>query len=214
MTSRTIMRTVLRTSDRAVLTTTIVLASLYVMLLVYGAVRSLSQKLGGGEYLFTLPGNFPDNAVAFPHLGSATVLEAHQSMDIYLTVGHVSGGVVALVVAQHVLSLLTAGVVAGAVIYLCVRLLRHKPFVRSMSRVLAAAAAALIVFGSAAELVTNWVNALVQQEITGGSLATPLGGNWGFTFTGVWLMVGLGLAAVAGAFRIGERMQRDTDGLV
>ena len=61
-----------------------------------------------------------------------------------------------------------------------------------MSRMFAAAAVALIVFGDRCR--TRHETGSSAPRATGdnpvAALDTPLGGNWGFTFTGVWLMGG------------------------
>lgn len=213
---------------RVVVTATAWLAVLVIFLVVYGAAMSLGQKLIGGEYVFTLPGTFNNNDVAFPDAGTATVVSAQQSMDVYLTVTHVSGGIVALVILQHVFALALVGGVGGAIIFLCAQVLKGKPFGHSVTVVFTAVAIVLSVVGLANDLATNWLQALVQQEVTGGSSDTVLGVNWHFSFPLAWLLPALTAGALAVAFRYGERLQgdkaqllrdksrlqRDTEGLV
>jgi hypothetical protein len=213
---------------RAVVSATAWLAGLVIMLVIYAAAMSLGQKLIGGEYVFTLPGTFNNNDIAFPDAGTATVVSARQSMDVNLTVTHVSGGIIALVILQLVFALALVGGIGGAIIFLCRRVLKGKPFVHSMTVVLTAVAIVLIVVGLAGDLTTNWLQALVQQEVTGGSPDTVLGENWHFVLPMAWLLPALAAGAIAVAFRYGEelqadksrllrdkaRLQRDTEGLV
>jgi hypothetical protein len=194
---------------RAIVTATAWLAMSVIFLVVFGAAMSLGQKLIGGEYLFTLPGTFNNNDVALPDLGTATVISARQSMDVYLTVTHVSGGIIALVILQHVFALALVGGIGGAIIFLCRQVLKGKPFVHSMTVVLTTVAIVLIVVGLAGDLTTNWLQALVQQEVTGGSRDTVLGENWHFVFPMAWLLPALAAGAIAVAFRYGERLQGD-----
>jgi hypothetical protein len=194
---------------RVVVTTTAWLAVLVIFLVVYGAAMSLGQKLIGGEYVFTLPGTFNNNDVSFPDVGTATVVSAQQSMDVYLTVTHVSGGIITLVILQHVFALALVGGIGGAIIFLCRQVLKGKPFVHSVTVVFTAMAIVLIVVGLAGELATNWLQALVQQEVTGGSPDTVLGVNWHFALPLAWLLPALAANAMAVAFRYGERLQGD-----
>ena len=213
---------------RVVVTATAWLAVLVIVFVSFAAAMSLGQKLIGGEYVFTLPGTFNNNDVAFPDVGTATVVSAQQSMDVYLTVTHVSGGIVALVILQHVFALALVGGIGGAIIFLCRQVLKGKPFGHSVTVVFTAVAIVLIAGGLANDLATNWLQALVQQEVTGGSSDTVLGVNWHFALPLAWLLPALAAGAIAVAFRYGERLQgdkaqllrdksrlqRDTEGLV
>ena len=162
-------------------TATAWLALVVIAIMIYAVAMSLGQKLIGGEYVFTLPGNFPDNEVVLPDIGTATVVSASQSMDVNLTLTHVSGGIIALVILQHVFALALVGGIGGAIFFLCNQLLKGKPFVHSVTVVLTAMAIVLIVVGLGTDLTTNWLQALVQQEVTGGSPDTVLGVNWHFS---------------------------------
>jgi hypothetical protein len=217
-----------KSGARAIVTATAWLAVLVIMLMIYAAAMSLGQKLIGGEYVFTLPGNFTDNEVTLPDIGTATVVSAYQSMDVNLTLTHVGGGIIALVILEHVFALALVGGIGSAIIFLCNQVLKGKPFVHSVTVVLTAMAIVLVVVGLGTDLTTNWLQALVQQEVTGGSPDTVLGVNWHFSFPSAWLLPALATSAIAVAFRYGEklqadtvrllryntRLQRDTDGLV
>ena len=217
-----------KSGARAVVTATAWLALVVIAIMIYAVAMSLGQKLIGGEYVFTLPGNFPDNEVVLPDIGTATVVSASQSMDVNLTLTHVSGGIIALVILDHVFALALVGGIGGAIFFLCNQVLKGKPFVHSVTVVLTAAAIVLIVVGLGTDLTTNWLQALVQQEVTGGSPDTVLGVNWHFVFPSAWLLPALATSAIAVAFRYGEKLQadaarllrdntrlrRDTEGLV
>ncbi|PJJ65611.1 hypothetical protein [Compostimonas suwonensis] len=209
-----IARRALTTVERVILRAIIMLSVLYLALTVTGAFLSLRQKLADDIWTFQLPGGFTTPSLPFPSTGTAVVETASRSTDVWLTVSHVSPAVAWLVSLQNVLGLLMILAVGGSVVFLCLRVLRRRPFVRSMTIMLAVTAFALIVFGSGVELFSTWANTLVTQEITGGSTTTPLGTAYRFDFPGTWLTIGLGVAAVAFAFNVGERMQRDTEGLV
>lgn len=199
-----------KSGARAVVTATAWLALVVIAIMIYAVAMSLGQKLIGGEYVFTLPGNFPDNEVVLPDIGTTTVVSASQSMDVILTLTHVSGGIIALVILQHVFALALVGGIGGAIFFLCNQVLKGKPFVHSMTVVLTAMAIVLIVVGLGTDLTANWLHALVQQEVTGGSPDTVLGVNWHFSFPSAWLLPALATSAIAVAFRYGEKLQADT----
>lgn len=200
--------------DRIALRLLIAIAGLVGAAAIWWTISSLRQKLvdGVGYYTFQLDSGPRD--VPFPEFGSAHVLTARQSPDVSIQVTGLSDGVIALIVLQHVLGLLLVGAIAGAFILLCLKLLQSKPFVRSMTITLMLLAIVLLVLGTCSEVLETFTRSLVREEITGGRSDTPIGGTWNWSISGIWLVAGLGLGAVAGAFQMGERMQRDTEGLV
>jgi hypothetical protein len=122
------------------------------------------------------------------------------------------------------------------VLLLCIRLVRGRPFVRHMTLSLAAFAAILAVFSVAAQVVRRipfadatapswstrkdfaWYiatlqsppapNAIVDESFTYTPAGVPL--PLDLTLVGVAVLIAL----VAAAFAIGQRMQRDVEGLV
>jgi hypothetical protein len=175
---------------------------------------SLQQKLIDGIYVFTftLAGN--PREVAFPGVGDIRVEHASQSNDVWVSASGFSDTVVDLTVAQHVLGALLYVSIAAAAIHLGVRIWRGRPFFPSVTFTLQALSLVLIVGGTGLEVLSNVTTSIAQAELTAGSPDTPLGMTWGWTFTGGWLFAGTALALVAGAFQLGERLQRETDGLV
>jgi hypothetical protein len=175
---------------------------------------SLKQKLVDGIYVFTfqLAGNTRE--VSFPQVGDVRVEHANQSNEVVVTASGFSSTVVNLTIAQHVLAALLYLSIAVVAIELGRRLWRGRPFFRSVTIALQVLAIVLIVAGTGLEVLGNLTTSLAQEELTGGSPDTPLGMTWGWTFIGGWFFAGIALALVAGAFQMGERLQRDTEGLV
>ena len=125
---------------------------------------------------------------------------------------------------------------AVVVLLLCVRLVRSRPFVRHMTFSLAAFSVLLASFTLASQIVrripfadanaSTWSmrkdfawyittlqsppapNAITDDSLTYTSAGVPL--PLDLTLVGVAVLIGL----VAAAFAIGQRMQRDTEGLV
>ena len=119
------------------------------------------------------------------------------------------------------------------VLLLCVRLVRGQPFVRHMTWALAIFAVVIAAFGLGSQLVRRapfgipdltvrtdlermmralQAPPLPNISINHSALYTPAAGPLplDFTLLGVAVLIGL----VAAAFAIGQRMQRDTEGLV
>lgn len=135
-----------------------------------------------------------------------------------------------LLAAGHALQGLTFTVIAVVVALLCHRLLRGMAFRPVLTRSINVAAAA-IAAGGVLWQVCFWFGSSIASAqvltVTGWRSDDPRAEDPSFDFaTGLpeptfaltidfWpLFLGLALAAVAAAFRYGERLQRDTEGLV
>lgn len=211
----------LRIYERVILVAISALGLLYLAFLAYFTWRSLQQKLVDGIYWFELgvQGDLLPS-IPIPTTGTATVSGfgdpsriTVNSVDV--NVSDLSAGSTALMIATHVTAFLLYAVLVSAVIYLCVRLLRGRPFARSMTIAAVVVAVALIVLGSATDVMGEYLRNGIQSEILGtGTPPEPFSGGSSFSFPGGYLMAGLAVAALALAFRIGENVQRDTEGLV
>jgi hypothetical protein len=105
------------------------------------------------------------------------------------------------------------GVLAQVALALCAygigrALLRGRPFSRDVTRNAIIAAVSLLGFGVASQLVSWWARVVILNEMDSVQFSRNL------TFDPAVLTAGLAVALVAVAFRYGERMQRDTEGLV
>lgn len=103
-----------------------------------------------------------------------------------------------------------AHLVLAAAAYLLARgILRGAPFSRLISRQLFAAAAALLVIAIVGQLLNWWAAALAVANFKtlGGLSPEP-------PINPLVITIALALVLVAGAFRYGERLQRETEGLV
>lgn len=119
-----------------------------------------------------------------------------------------AGGRAALMGATAASALLVVGICA-VLAWLCVRVFLGRPFVASATWGIGIVAILVLVSGMLGPLLTGIGNAEAAAVVGGGELPlflfeldlAPLG--WGFA-----------LAVVAGAFELGQRLQRDTEGLV
>ncbi len=87
-------------------------------------------------------------------------------------------------------------------------LLVGRPFSRAVTRNAIIAAIALLILGAASQLVGWWARVVILDEMQNLSFSRAL------DFNPAVLTAGLAVALVAVTFRYGERLQRDTEGLV
>lgn len=139
----------------------------------------------------------------------SSAVTAASADTVTLTVTELPGAAVAALVAAAVVgTLLTVGICA-VVAWLCVRVLLAKPFVRSATWGIGIVAILVLLAGLGGPLLTGIAHAEAAQALDITELApfmvtvdlAPLG--WTFALT-----------VVAAAFEIGQRLQRDQDGLV
>jgi hypothetical protein len=206
--------------ERVILVAISALGLLYLAILATFTWASLRQKLVDHVYSFQLSvSGLP--SIPAPTTGTATVTSMG-GLDGVITPGTVtvnvsglSDSTMALVITSHVVGFLLYSVLISSVIYLCLRLFWGKPFARSMTTAAVVVSLALIILGTGSDLLTEFLRAAIQEEALGtGMPPEPYSGGSSFSFPGGYLMAGLAVAALALAFRIGERAQRDTEGLV
>jgi len=140
---------------------------------------------------------------------SSPAVVAATSGTVDLTVVGLPGGARAALVGAAVMgSLLSIGI-AAVLVWLCLRVFIGRPFVRSAAWGIGAVAILVMVVGMVVPLLTGVANAEAAAALDLGELPPLLVGvdlapiAWGFA-----------LAVVAAAFELGQRLQRDTDGLV
>ena len=128
-----------------------------------------------------------------------------------------------LLVAEQVTPPLATLGVSLCLLWLCIRLLKGRPFGRSVSAAVGVSAVVILIGGTLSQVLAAIARAEVVaflgvRDVTaGGTTGDP--SYEGFIAFGLSLDlgvigVGLALAVVAAAFEYGEKLQRDTDGLV
>ena len=201
-------------ADRIGLFGVMAIAIAWPALMLYSMWFSLMQKLVNGLYVFQFNLAGDTREVVLPDIDGVHVEHANQSNEVWVTASGFSDTIVVMTVAQHVIGAVLYVSIAAAATYLGLRLLRGRPFFHSVTFALQALAIVLIVGGTGLEVLTNIITSFAQAELTGGRDDTPLGSTWGWTLSGGWFFAGVALALIAGAFQLGERLQRDTEGLV
>ncbi|QEE60550.1 hypothetical protein FVA74_02420 [Salinibacterium sp. dk2585] len=115
-----------------------------------------------------------------------------------------------LIAAAILSSLLVIGICA-VVAWLCVRVFVGRPFVRSATWGIGVASILVILAGLGTPFLTGLAHAEIVESLNLEEAGLPL---FMVDIDMAPLGWGLALAVVAGAFEIGQRMQRDTEGLI
>jgi hypothetical protein len=144
--------------------------------------------------------------------GTATLIAgSYESATV--TLGDLSGWAFGLLTTSLVITVITSATVALSFVYLSWRLLRAEPFKKSLTFTFITAGAALII-GSLVSLGVEALGRMIAvSELLGDDKTT---GFWPMAVTGDLAPIGFGFAllVVACAFEYGERLTRQTDGLV
>jgi hypothetical protein len=193
-------------SDRADLWTVIVVGAIAAAGTIGLAITRLAGILPNSGVEVLVP--FVDTPASLPIGPSGTDLDVEVDQGV-LTVSGLPGIVVAfLVLAVLIEATMTLTIVACTGI-LCRNLMKGSAFSRTNTR-LVISSAVVLVAGTA-------LGGLLQTMGANGALAAASGGSFnGVVASGslVPYFAATGLAAVSLAFKAGERLQRDADGLV
>lgn len=210
-------RRVLTAIDRSGLWVVAIGATLVAGIHLVLMVLAGTQMLGAGP--LTVSGLAIENP-ASPEFTEQlpAVTEAHYDSATVTVEGAPAGARWLLWTGQAASSLTAIGVCA-ALVWLCVRIGRQRPFGRSITTALNLVAAVIIVGGTLSQVLTGFGQAAAVDFLGPEAAAWPEDTHEGFTallLTVDFAPIGIGLAlsVVAAAFGIGTRMQRDTEGLV
>lgn len=196
----------LRTSDRLGMYLTIVIGAIAVAATVWGVVARLIEVLPGRDIPVLAP--FVGESAELPigPGGSAVKVAVEQAV---VTVPSPAAATQFALVAEPIVTGLA--IVSGIVMLalLCWNLARGRAFTRANTRILS--------WGSAV-VAGGWLlGSLFQTMSVNGALSAVSDyGYDGITFSTNWapFFAVLVLAVIGAAFQVGERLQRDTEGLV
>lgn len=178
------------------------------VMVLWSAVPAIIS-LFGDELTITLASSFPVPAGAAT--GPAQIVSGTFDSAELVVTGIDVGPRIALA-GSFAVSALSSFAVAATIVVLCRAILTGRPFVRSVTWLLSTASIALI----AGSLIGFGLDTFAMFSIVAALNPDPMEAV--FPFTGAWdfapLLIGLVLGAVATAFHIGQKMQRDTEGLV
>lgn len=117
-----------------------------------------------------------------------------------------------LIAAAALVGMLATVLVALAIAYLCRRLRRGDPFIPTLSRAIFVAALTLMIGGVIGQGLTVAGAWLACDELNAARHSHEFVPGGPIDFAPI--IAGIVLGVIAAAFRIGERLQRDTEGLV
>ncbi|GGD62944.1 hypothetical protein [Microbacterium murale] len=179
-------------------------------------VASVVGAVGAGIEIFgsPVPVSLPVDGAEMTSLSDADGIAAAEYTQSLVSFETLDAGTRWLLLAEIALPALATVIVCAALWWLGLSLIRQRAFRKSMVPVLATAAFALVVTGMIGPLFGAIARAQVVDQLTASGADT--GGFWMFLFELNPASIGWGiaLALVATAFEVGQRMQRDTAGLV
>ncbi|MBL5973850.1 MAG: hypothetical protein D3X82_08825 [Candidatus Leucobacter sulfamidivorax] len=141
----------------------------------------------------------------------AGIVEAHGDR-LLVTPETLSAGPLWLLAIADILLALTIGIVTASITFVLVRVLQRKLFHRTMQTALVAAGGTIAIGSLLHQGARGFGQAFAADELNPalGGVATP-----GFEISMIFpVLVGLGIVALAYVFRAGNRLQRETEGLV
>jgi hypothetical protein len=177
--------------------------------LVFGAVGTIAS-LADGTTPLSLALDQPLPAAA--DRGSASIVSgSYDSASV--VVGGLDSGTVVLAMVARIAGILTQAAIAASVALIAWRLLRGRAFRRSLSLTVTFSGAILLVGGLLSGGVGMLADWMAADQLNGG---VSRGGFWPLigTVDGTPLGIGVCLLLVGLAFEYGERLQRETEGLV
>ena len=209
LTTTTVTPAGLRRSERVTLGFLAAVTALVGVLTFITAINEAIALAFGVETQLSLSTNatVPSDAAT----GTASLVQGTFSTATVTLVG-VSTGARAFLGGGALVTGLMFAVLTAAFVYLCVGLIRGRPFSRSTTWLLATASSTLIAGG----MITLGLTSIGLFMVAGELNADPIDSIFPMAST-VSLMpifAGIALGAIAAAFEFGQRLQRDTEGLV
>lgn len=191
-----------------VLLLTLTLGTLvYALGVVIFGVADLVTQLASGDIRPTM--YWSNNIYQFQDDGNGTGMHiSGLGGSVSAIVTGASPGTVALHIAATLVGLTTQLALGVLALRMLGRFRAGRPFDRSAWRDVAASSIAVLAVGVASQLLAWWTRVAVITESGGARFSTA------FVFEPLTVTVALALALVALAFRFGERLQHDTEGLV
>jgi len=193
-------------SDRIAMYITVVIGALGIVLTATRAITRLIEVAPGRDIPVLVP--FVDETAALPIGPDGAAVEVAVGQAVVTVPQPAPATLFALWAEPIVFALaIIAGIVVGALF--CLRLARGRAFERGTAR---------LVFIGASILAAGWfVGAMLTNMTVNGALSAVSD----YTYDGITFSVDvvpvfglLALGAIGAAFQIGERLQRDTEGLV
>ena len=180
-----------------------------VFVLIFSTVLAV-QSFVSGDRLLSLPvdESLPPEA----DTGTATLLDGrYESARVYVT--DLTPFTTAMLDIAFIVGVLTQLAVAASFVYLAFRLLRRRPFMKSLTWAFLVAGAALLIGSLVSQALAGFGGWLVAAELG----SSPAGTDfwfWSFSIDPAPLGFGFALMLVGSAFEYAQKLSRETEGLV
>lgn len=196
--------------DRLSLQLILVGTSLYALIVLAGGTGSIIATLvsGSRDLSLTVDGSLPPGA----DTGSAALIDGRYE-TARVAVAGLSPFTSGLLTAGLIVGVLTQVIVAASFVYLAFRLLRRRPFLRSLTWSFVVAGAALLLGSMIEQACTGFGSWLVASEL-GSTPGTEDFWTMAVSFDLAPLGFGFALMLVGSAFEYAQKLARDSEGLV
>ena len=182
---------------------------IYAVVVLIAGIVDIVMSLASGDRLLSLTINEP--LPTGVDTGTATLLDGRlDSARVYVTdLTLITTG---LLDAGLIVGVITQVLVAASFAYLAFRLLRRRPFMKSLTWSFLAAGAVLLIGSIVAQALTGFGSWLVATELG----SSPDNDFWQMSFSVDVAPLGFGFALmlVGSAFEYAQKLSRDTEGLV
>jgi len=182
---------------------------IYAVVVLIAGIVDIVMSLASGDRLLSLTINEP--LPTGVDTGTATLLDGRlNSARVYVT--DLTPITTGLLDAGLIVGVITQVLVAASFAYLAFRLLRRRPFMKSLTWSFLAAGAVLLIGSIVAQALTGFGSWLVATELG----SSPDNDFWQMSFSVDVAPLGFGFALmlVGSAFEYAQKLSRDTEGLV
>jgi len=182
---------------------------IYAVVVLIAGIVDIVMSLASGDRLLSLTINEP--LPTGVDTGTATLLDGRlNSARVYVT--DLTPITTGLLDAGLIVGVITQVLVAASFAYLAFRLLRRRPFMKSLTWSFLAAGAVLLIGSIVAQALTGFGSWLVATELG----SNPDNDFWQMSFSVDVAPLGFGFALmlVGSAFEYAQKLSRDTEGLV
>jgi len=182
---------------------------IYAVVVLIAGIVDIVMSLASGDRLLSLTINEP--LPTGVDTGTATLLDGRlDSARVYVT--DLTPITTGLLDAGLIVGVITQVLVAASFAYLAFRLLRRRPFMKSLTWSFLAAGAVLLIGSIVAQALTGFGSWLVATDLG----SNPNNDFWQMSFSVDVAPLGFGFALmlVGSAFEYAQKLSRDTEGLV
>lgn len=204
--------TIPKTAERTGLLVIQFLAIVFAAVMLGAGAIAVATALGSESVELALPASatLPAGTIGDPDaVGVPRILDGAFSTAT-VSIADLGAAPRTLVALGAGFAVLTQVAIALAIAYLCWRLYKGNPFVASVTRAVWLAAASLAIGSLLSQALLGFASWTAIDDLRLDAAAFPLE----LSIDLVPILAGLALLLIASAFEFGERLQRDTEGLV